>query len=107
VRKGVRVESIVDGGVQIINENGDTEVLQADTVIWALPRVADRSLSKAIRERFGTNDNMRDSGEWGHYIGLQIEVNGRDCELYELGDCIEPKTLKEAIHAAGYFARMI
>ena len=50
---------------------------------------------------------MRSSGEWGHYVGLRLEVAGKPCELYELGDCIEPRTLKEAIHAAAYFARMV
>lgn len=107
VRTGVQIEAIVDGGVQIVNEDGESELIPADTVVLALPRVANRSLSVALREHYGATEQMRDSGEWGNYVGLELHVNGKSCELYELGDCIEPKTMKEAIHSAAYFARMI
>ncbi|NOY17697.1 MAG: FAD-dependent oxidoreductase [Gammaproteobacteria bacterium] len=106
-RSGIKVEAIEDGGVRIINESGEPEVVEVDTVVIAPERVADRSLSTQIRQQFGTNDSMRDSGEWGHYVGLNLNINGKTCEFFELGDCIEPKTCKEAIHSAGYFARMI
>ncbi len=107
VRTGIKTEAIVDGGIQIINESGETEVVPADTVIMAAERVADRSFSQLVRERFGSNETMKGSGEWGHYVGLGLEVNGKSCECFEVGDCIEPKTCKEAIHGAAYFARMI
>lgn len=107
VRSGVKVEAIEDGGVRFANEAGESELLEVDTVVFASERVADRSLSKQIREQFGTSDTMIESGEWGHYAGLNLKVNDKACELYELGDCIEPKTCKEAIHSAAYYARMI
>ncbi len=106
-RPGIKIEAIEEGGVRITNEKGESEMVEADTVIIAPERVANRSLSKQIRQQFGTNDNMMESGEWGHYAGLNLSVNGKPCALYELGDCIEPKTCKEAIHSAGYYARMI
>ena len=107
VRTGVRIEAIVDGGVRIKSDKGESELIEADTVMFAPERVADRSLTKAVRERFGTTEQMRGSGEWGHYIGLALQVNGRTMETWELGDCVAPRTCKDAIHGAGYFARMI
>jgi len=107
VRTGVTADAIVDGGVQITNGDGETEIIEADTVVIAPERTPDRSFSKLVRERFGTNESMRASGEWGHYAGLSLEVNGKACETYELGDCVATKTCKEAIHSGGYFARLI
>ncbi|MCC7411094.1 MAG: FAD-dependent oxidoreductase [Gammaproteobacteria bacterium] len=107
LRSGVKLDAIVDGGVQITNEKGATEIVAADTVIFAQERVASRSLSRSIRERFSTNENMQGSGEWGHYVGLHLRVNDKVCELYELGDCVQPKTCKEAIHGGANFARLI
>lgn len=107
VRAGTTVEAIVDGGVRIVDENGASEVIPADTVVIAPERVPDRGLSKLVRERFGTNDSMRASGEWGHYVGLALEIDGKTCETYEIGDCVAPKTCKEAIHGGGFFARLI
>jgi len=48
VRSGIKIEAIEDGGVRIINESGESELVETDTVVIAADRVADRSLSKQI-----------------------------------------------------------
>ena len=61
VRTGIRVEEIVDGGVRITSDQGESELIEADTVMFAPERLADRSLTMAVRERFGTTEQM---GQW-------------------------------------------
>ncbi|MHB1126267.1 MAG: oxidoreductase [Bacillota bacterium] len=75
-----KVVEISENGVQI-ERDGNQELLEADNVIMA----------------FGRKPNKE----------LQEELKGTDRRVYELGDCVEPKSVAYAIDQAAWISRAI
>jgi 2-enoate reductase len=75
------LKSIVDKGVKITDKDGKEQLIEVDTVILALDRVPNG--------------------------GLMNKLEGKVPELYQVGDCVEPKHLQNAIHSAYLTAREI
>ncbi|MFC1980977.1 FAD-dependent oxidoreductase [Chloroflexota bacterium] len=68
----IQYDKISDQGVSVIHPDGTKEVLEADTVVLATGSVAENDLFFALK------DMVR--------------------EVYHIGDCYEPRKLKDAIH---------
>ena len=64
----------MDSGQVVVEANGRQEKLEADTIVFAMGMCADRR--------------------------LYDELQGRIEHLYIIGDCVDCKTIHEAIHAA-------
>ncbi|MFX1301572.1 MAG: FAD-dependent oxidoreductase, partial [Promethearchaeota archaeon] len=75
-----KVEEIYEKGV-VINQKGVRKQLEADNVVLAI----------------GLKPNDR----------LVQELKGRVSELYAIGDCVEPRTILNAIHEAAFVGRQI
>ncbi|MCL5046534.1 MAG: NAD(P)/FAD-dependent oxidoreductase [Actinobacteria bacterium] len=75
-----KVIEITSSGVRL-ERDGQQEILEADTVILA----------------FGRKPNK----------GLQEELSGTNREIYELGDCLEPKSVAHVIDQAAWIGRAI
>jgi 2,4-dienoyl-CoA reductase-like NADH-dependent reductase (Old Yellow Enzyme family)/thioredoxin reductase len=102
-RLGVTIREISAGGVRIADQEGKEEVVPADTVILALPRLPLNDLATTLKANFGANDLIKGATA-GSYVGSPLRLNGKICQLYEIGDCVEPRTMKEAVHAAFAYA---
>lgn len=105
-RTGVKIKEITGEGVVVAGADGREELIAADTVILALPRVASKGLSAAVKERFGSTEQIRGS-DASPYMGITLQINGKTATLFEIGDCVEPRTMKEAVHGGAYLARQI
>ena len=77
----VEVREIVDGGVVFVDRQGKEQKIEADTVLVAVGRTPNRELFDALA--------------------------GRVKEIYDIGDCREPRNLLSATHEAAYIAREI
>ena len=75
------VEAISDGGVKIVDRVWESELIPADTVVLAL----------------GAQSNS----------ALVEELEGLDVEVHAIGDCVEPRTIYEAVHEGAWVARHI
>jgi len=75
------VKRIEKDGVVVADKEGKEQRLTADTVLLALDRVPCN--------------------------GLQEKLQGMVPELYQVGDCVEPKHLQSAMHSAYFTAREI
>jgi len=64
-----------------VGGDGGERTVYADTVILAVGRVPNKGLANAIA--------------------------GKVPEVYEIGDCLEPRRIAAAIHDAAYFSREI
>ncbi len=71
IHTSTRVEEISEEGVRAIRD-GDEKFFEADSVVLAVGSKPNRGLSEALRGRVG--------------------------ELYEVGDCVEPRKALQAIH---------
>lgn len=101
VRTGLKLQEIRSDAVVCLTAEGQTEELPADTVFLCLPRVAENSLGAALKERFSANPAYHAGAA---YNCSQLRLNGKLCDLYEIGDCVEPRTLKEAVHQASLYS---
>ncbi|MBU2550776.1 MAG: FAD-dependent oxidoreductase [Proteobacteria bacterium] len=81
VMVGTRVRDVSGGRVQYVDAQGNEGTIEADSVILALPRQADRDLFH--------------------------QLAGKGIELWEIGDATGPEKVERAIHTANYTARMI
>lgn len=78
---GIEVKGITPDGVQVLGKDGKEDTIEADTVIVASGRESNRDLISSLR--------------------------GKVKEIYEIGDCVKPRSIKEAIDDANYVAREI
>lgn len=101
VRTGLKLQEIRVGAIVCLNSEGKMEELPADTVILCLPRVSENTLGAALKEQFGAYPVYHAGAA---YNSSQLRLNGKLCDLYEIGDCVEPRTLKEAIHQASLYS---
>lgn len=101
VRTGIKVTEIVEGKVIGLDGEGRSEEFAADTVFLCLPRRSDKNLATALKERFPAGEAYHAGAA---YTPSQIRLNGKSCDLYEIGDCVEPNTLLEAIHQGSLFS---
>jgi len=69
---GVKEEAITDKGMAIIDKDGKRVSLEADDIVIATGAEADKTLSESLK--------------------------GKVPELYEVGDCVEARKIREAIH---------
>ena len=81
VHTGAKVREINAEGVRYVDAEGQERMAEADTVLLALERVPNGELAAALR--------------------------GRVPELYEVGDCTDPKNIMTAMHSAYYVAKQI
>jgi pyruvate/2-oxoglutarate dehydrogenase complex dihydrolipoamide dehydrogenase (E3) component len=77
----VKVKEITGDSVVYIDKEGVIYQLTVDTVILALYRIPNRELIEALSERIKN--------------------------LYDIGDCREPRNMRFATHEAAYVARQI
>jgi 2,4-dienoyl-CoA reductase-like NADH-dependent reductase (Old Yellow Enzyme family)/thioredoxin reductase len=78
---GTRVEEITDRNVSVINPEGKKQKIDADTVVLAIGYTSDTTLHEALE--------------------------GKVKELYTIGDCKKPRSIRDAIHEAAFVARQI
>ncbi len=79
---GVRTDEIIDSGAVITNiQNREKKIIEADTVILAAGLTSNRDLFKVL--------------------------NGKVQELFEIGDCVEPRMIFDAINEASHVACII
>lgn len=104
LRTGLTYSAIVPGAVITVNGEGQTDEIAADTVILCLPRRSDRSLGGALKNRFGASDAYHEAAA---YTPSQLRLRDKICDLYEIGDCVEPNTLLEAIHQGSLFSMQV
>ena len=78
-RRNVRIltdvkefKQIASNGIELVDRDGKTVFLDADTIVLATGVRSNRSLVESLQ--------------------------GKVSELYEAGDCIEPRRILEAIH---------
>jgi pyruvate/2-oxoglutarate dehydrogenase complex dihydrolipoamide dehydrogenase (E3) component len=79
---GKRLESVQSNGVTIIDKYGKREEIQADSVVIATGFTPNRNLITGLESQPGF-------------------------EVYEVGDCVEPRKIFDAIHEAYYSALLI
>ena len=75
------LKSIKNDGVVVADKEGKEELIKVDTVLLALERVPNNELPEKLK--------------------------GKVPELYQVGDCVVPKHLQNAIHSAYHTAREI
>jgi pyruvate/2-oxoglutarate dehydrogenase complex dihydrolipoamide dehydrogenase (E3) component len=78
IRTGLKVKEITEKGVKVQDKAGKQELIEVDTVILALGRVAVDDLYSALR--------------------------GLVPKIHKIGDCFEPRRLLEAIQQANIWA---
>ena len=81
IRTETTLKSIGDEGVVIADKHGQEHLIRVDTVLLALERVPNNALTE--------------------------ELKGKVAEVYQVGDCVEPKHLLAAIHSAYRVAQEI
>jgi 2,4-dienoyl-CoA reductase-like NADH-dependent reductase (Old Yellow Enzyme family)/thioredoxin reductase len=75
------LKSVSDRGVVIVDRQGEERLIKVDTVLLALERVPNNALTEKLK--------------------------GKVAEIYEVGDCVEPKHLPAAIQSAYRVAQEI
>jgi len=75
------LKSITPEGVVVADKEGQEQTIKADTVLIALERVPDNNLAKQLK--------------------------GIASELHEIGDCVQPKHIGQALHAGYRIGRII
>jgi len=78
----VKMKTFTDGGLTIEDGEGCERILQADTFLVAMGRIPNRELAQALIQKQRPN-------------------------IYEIGDCRQPRRIYEAIHEANAAARAI
>jgi 2,4-dienoyl-CoA reductase-like NADH-dependent reductase (Old Yellow Enzyme family)/NADPH-dependent 2,4-dienoyl-CoA reductase/sulfur reductase-like enzyme len=77
-----KIGKIMEGGVEVIDKSLSKRFIPANSVVLALGFKAEKDL------------------------GAQIKVNGL-CRVYNIGDCVEPRKIADAIYEASFFARQV
>ena len=77
---GAKVKEIQDGGVKIIEKDGSERFIDADNVIISLGRVSNKDLSKKLKGKV---------------------------EIHEIGDCVKPRLVHNAIKEAASIGRKL
>ncbi len=73
IEAGVKeYKEITKGGIRLINKGGDEIFLEGETIVLATGAKPDNRLAESLR--------------------------GKIPELYEVGDCVEPRRIMEAVH---------
>ncbi|MFQ5762636.1 MAG: FAD-dependent oxidoreductase, partial [Candidatus Bathyarchaeia archaeon] len=75
-----KVHEITDAGV-VIESNGQRRLVEAGNVVVAMGSKPDSELAEALRDKLD--------------------------ELYDIGDCVKPRQMMEAIHEGSHVARII
>lgn len=101
VRTGMKIEEIKAESITCTDGDGDQEEFLADTIFLCLPRLAENRLSAALKDQFASSDAYHADAA---YNSTKLLLAGKSCDLYELGDCVEPRSMKEAIHQASLFS---
>jgi len=78
---GTKVTALNDGSLSYRDGEGNEGSLAVDTVIFALPRLANRDL-------------------YDQLVGTGVQIR-------EIGDCAGPEKVEKAIHMANYLARQL
>jgi pyruvate/2-oxoglutarate dehydrogenase complex dihydrolipoamide dehydrogenase (E3) component len=78
----VKIREFTPQGLRITDGNGQEKILAADTYVAAWGRVPNQELAKALSAKQRPN-------------------------VFEIGDCKQPRRMMEAIHEANAVARMI
>lgn len=78
---GTKVTALNDGSLSYTDGEGNEGTLAVDTVIFALPRLANRDL-------------------YDQLVGTGVQIR-------EIGDCAGPEKVEKAIHMANYLARQL
>jgi 2,4-dienoyl-CoA reductase-like NADH-dependent reductase (Old Yellow Enzyme family)/thioredoxin reductase len=71
----IRYDEVIPGGLVVTTKEGEKKTIQADTIVLAAGAIPDKKLYE--------------------------EIKGKVSESYLAGDCVEPRTIREAI-ADGY-----
>ncbi len=82
VMTNVKIREFTPQGLRITDGNGQEKILAADTYVAAWGRVPNQELAKALSAKQRPN-------------------------VFEIGDCKQPRRMMEAIHEANAVARMI
>ena len=82
IRTSCKVSSITEQGVCVTNENGEAELIEADTVVSAFGMVSNRDLTDMLKQRYnkkticvGDCVEVAKSGKAirsGFYAGMQV-----------------------------------
>jgi len=78
---GVKYEEVTDKGLVIMSSDGRRQLIEADTIVTALPFLPNAELTKAMAEKAP--------------------------EIYIVGDCSEPRFIMDAIGDGYRIARAI
>jgi 2,4-dienoyl-CoA reductase (NADPH2) len=78
---GVKYEGITDKGLNITTKEGEKKLLEADAIIPALPMVPDTELAKRLE--------------------------GTAPKIYQIGDCVDPALIVDAIAEGSRLGRAI
>jgi 2,4-dienoyl-CoA reductase-like NADH-dependent reductase (Old Yellow Enzyme family)/thioredoxin reductase len=78
---GTRVEEITDQSVRVIDPEGKKQKIEADTVVLVADHGPDSTLYEALQ--------------------------GKVKELYAIGDCVQSRKLRDAVHEAAFVARQV
>jgi 2,4-dienoyl-CoA reductase-like NADH-dependent reductase (Old Yellow Enzyme family)/NADPH-dependent 2,4-dienoyl-CoA reductase/sulfur reductase-like enzyme len=78
---GTRIEEIASDGVRIIDPEGKKQKIPADTVILSAGYLPDPALLQSIR--------------------------GKVKEVHAIGDCVEYRNVRDAVHEAAFVARQL
>ena len=79
--RGVRYDSVDSSGINITTRDGEQRTIEADTVVLAAGSVPDTALCEALK--------------------------GKVAEVYCIGDCVEPRTIRDAISEGFYTGQKI
>jgi pyruvate/2-oxoglutarate dehydrogenase complex dihydrolipoamide dehydrogenase (E3) component len=82
VMTNVKIHEFTPNGLKITDGSGKQTILAADAFLSAFGRVSNNDLAKALREKQRPN-------------------------VFDIGDCRQPRRIMEAIHEANAVARMI
>ncbi|MFC1929755.1 FAD-dependent oxidoreductase [Chloroflexota bacterium] len=73
--------SVTDGGAIVSDRNGDQRTIKGDTIIFCVGLSSDKRVAQTLKKKVP--------------------------ELYEIGDCVEPRKIIDAVHEGAHVGRMI
>lgn len=76
-----KIEAVTEKGVEVVNKEWQRELIPVDTVVLALGAVSQNALLEDLKDV--------------------------DVETYAIGDCVEPRTIYEAVHEGAQVARWL
>ena len=81
IHLGARAERLVPGKGLLVSKESGQELIEADTVVLALGFLPNRDLIGSLDIKENT-----------------VSINGKNAEIYLIGDCKEPRKILEAVH---------